>query len=701
MSSKRILPCLLSIALTMGAMALLIMVLGTGASQAAYATQLSAPQQDNPTVVATVTVGSHPIGVAVNPTTNRIYVANYSSDNVSVIDGSNNTVALTVSAGTSPCCVGVNSITNRIYVVNDSSGNVSVVDGANNTVIATVTVGTRPDGVDVNSTTNRIYVANHTSGNVSVIDGANNTVAATVTVGIQPYGVGVNPTTNRVYVANHTSNNISVIDGSTNMVAATVSVGSGPYGVGVNPTTNRIYVTNYNSGNVSVIDGANNTVVATVTVGIRPSGVSVNSATNRVYVANNGNGNVSVIDGANNTVAATVAVGSGPYSDGVNVNPATGRVYIANYFSNNVSVIQDLVLPQLALSKTVAPNTGVPHHGVVTYTLVLNNSSTVSDTNVLFTDTLPPGATFGQWLSAPAGVVQVGNSLSWVGTVTDSTSTTFAFTAMHTGNYGDVISNAAYFSGTSQAGNSAAGFTVEPGYTVTVNRGGTGAGIVSSVPAGINCGATCSAMFAANSIVTLMATPLISSTLVGWSGDRITTTSQVTFTMNANKSVTATFALKTFIITPTTSANGSITPSTPQMVNYGASRTFTITANAGYHIFDVGVDGVSQGPIDSYAFNNITASHTISASFANSNYTLTVNYAGNSIGSVLADPPGLSYTAGALVTLTAVPSPTSRFTGWSGDVITTTTPLVVTMDSDKTIIATFVTYRVYLPVVLK
>ena len=43
--------------------------------------------------------GSEPEGVAVNPTTNRIYVANYDSNNVSVIDGASNTVVATVAVG--------------------------------------------------------------------------------------------------------------------------------------------------------------------------------------------------------------------------------------------------------------------------------------------------------------------------------------------------------------------------------------------------------------------------------------------------------------------------------------------------------------------------------------------------------------------------------------------------------------------------
>ncbi len=73
--------------------------------------------------------------------------------------------------------------------------------------------------------------------------------------------------------------------------------------------------------------------------------------------------------------------------------------------------------------------------------------------------------------------------------------------------------------------------------------------------------------------------------------------------------------LNTYTITPTAGANGSITPNTPQTVNSGASQMFTIAANTGYHISDVGVDGASIGAVSAYTFTNVTANHTITATF--------------------------------------------------------------------------------------
>jgi YVTN family beta-propeller protein len=66
--------------------------------------------------------------VAVNPVTDKIYVANNGSNTVTVMDGACNTTA-TVTAGTNPSAVAVNPVTDKIYVTNFFSGNVTVIDG--------------------------------------------------------------------------------------------------------------------------------------------------------------------------------------------------------------------------------------------------------------------------------------------------------------------------------------------------------------------------------------------------------------------------------------------------------------------------------------------------------------------------------------------------------------------------------------------
>ncbi|RIE06079.1 InlB B-repeat-containing protein, partial [Candidatus Cryosericum terrychapinii] len=95
------------------------------------------------------------------------------------------------------------------------------------------------------------------------------------------------------------------------------------------------------------------------------------------------------------------------------------------------------------------------------------------------------------------------------------------------------------------------------------------------------------ATYTFNASVTLTATPAVGYTFTGWSGDLTGTTNPITITMDADKTVTATFtAIPTYTLTPSAGTGGTITPNTVQTVAQGGSTTFTITPNAGYHIAD-------------------------------------------------------------------------------------------------------------------
>ncbi|MEO7254066.1 MAG: hypothetical protein ABIZ64_07480 [Casimicrobium sp.] len=86
--------------------------------------------------------------------------------------------------------------------------------------------------------------------------------------------------------------------------------------------------------------------------------------------------------------------------------------------------------------------------------------------------------------------------------------------------------------------------TAPPPVALAVLRNGSGSGTVTSSPAGINCGATCSASFAGGTAVTLSATPTsAASTFTGWLGAGCTGFSTCTKTLNSAANVYATFAL--------------------------------------------------------------------------------------------------------------------------------------------------------------
>jgi hypothetical protein len=128
-------------------------------------------------------------------------------------------------------------------------------------------------------------------------------------------------------------------------------------------------------------------------------------------------------------------------------------------------------------------------------------------------------------------------------------------------------------------------------FSLNLTKAGTGSGSVTSSPAGINCGSTCSANFNNATSVTLTPTAGTGSTFAGWGG-ACSGTGSCVVSMTAAKSVTATFNTQTFALTTTksgtgvgtiTSAPAGINCGTTCSVNFnnGTSVTLTATAAAG------------------------------------------------------------------------------------------------------------------------
>lgn len=288
----------------------------------------------------------YPVAVAINPNTNKIYVLNFWNGMLVVVNGQTNAVETSISVGASHGslrALAVNPETNKIYVTNLGSS-VYAIDGSTNSVEATITVGEYPRSIAVNSTLKRLYVVNTNSNSVSVIDinpvsPTYNSVVATPLVGTEPYAIGLNVSTGKVYVANRASNDVSVIN-SSNTVDATIPVGLYPYSLAVNTQTNKIYVANRDGGTVSDINGATNSVSNTVTVGSGPVAVAcIDTTGGKVYVANNLGNTVTAIDPANSNSTQTLTVGTGPASLAIDTLFAKPKVYAANYGDDTVSVI--------------------------------------------------------------------------------------------------------------------------------------------------------------------------------------------------------------------------------------------------------------------------------------------------------------------------------------------------------------------------
>jgi serine protease len=105
----------------------------------------------------------------------------------------------------------------------------------------------------------------------------------------------------------------------------------------------------------------------------------------------------------------------------------------------------------------------------------------------------------------------------------------------------------------------------------------TGSGTVTSNPAGINCGSTCSQSFDYNTPVTLTATPDTGSTFSGWS-DGCTGTDSCNVSMSEARTVSATFTLNTYLLTIKKTGNGTVT-SSPAGISCDSTCSYSFDYN--------------------------------------------------------------------------------------------------------------------------
>jgi YVTN family beta-propeller protein len=288
----------------------------------------------------------YPCGVAVNPATNRVYITNRYDNNYVTLDGNSHTFIGTPQnpgVGEDTCIVATDTAKNRILMAVDNN-KFKIINGATGVVSSTVTLDQYGlAAIEVNPVTNTIYTLNNSSYTVSAIEGTDLFVLNNINIGGSAESIAVNTASNLVYV--QFDNKITVIDGSSNTILTTITgIGSGFSHLAINPSTNRVYVTRFTyNGELVVINGATNTVLTTITGLYYPGYVAVNTSTNRVYVLNNDQ-KLAVINGTTNEIdGERFVVGGDPAR--MAVNPNTGRIYITNYYQRSVTVVEDAAVP--------------------------------------------------------------------------------------------------------------------------------------------------------------------------------------------------------------------------------------------------------------------------------------------------------------------------------------------------------------------
>jgi YVTN family beta-propeller protein len=127
------------------------------------------PQHGFVTGILPLPAGSAPFGIAFNPNNGNMYMTNFNSDSVSVINPSTNTVISTIPVGSAPFGIAFNPNNGNMYVTNAGNNTVSVINPSTNTFVATIPVGSAPFGIAFNPNNGNMYVTNAGGKTISVI----------------------------------------------------------------------------------------------------------------------------------------------------------------------------------------------------------------------------------------------------------------------------------------------------------------------------------------------------------------------------------------------------------------------------------------------------------------------------------------------------------------------------------------------------
>lgn len=229
-------------------------------------------------------------------------------------------------------------------------------------------------------------------------------------------------------------------------------------------------------------------------------------------------------------------------------------------------------------------------------------------------------------------------------------------------------------------------------YTLDVSL--SGAGTVTSSPAGIDCGADCSQDYMFGTVVTLTANPDAGSAFTGWSGDGDCSDGVVT--IDTNKTCMATFNLQTYGLNVNTTGTGAGTiTSSPLGIDcgtdcshnysYGTVVTLTATPDAGSFF-----NGWSGDPDCSDGIVTIDDVKTCTAEFEIVQYHLTTSVSPSAGGSINPDcSGGCWYDSGTLVVLTASENSGYFLDNWTNCDLPSNNICTETMDANDTVTVNF------------
>jgi YVTN family beta-propeller protein len=202
-------------------------------------------------VTANITVGRDPLGVDFDGS-GFVYVANYGSDTLSVVDLAAKTVVRTLPVGHSPIDVAVDPTRRRIYVANVDSHDIWIVNGPFGTLIQKIQLGGTPTAVTVDPRTGAIYLVDRDHARMVALDPTTYSLTWSTAIGSWVVDIQLAPTAGRagrLLLPDQNSASVTIADIARHRAITKTKVGNEPTYTAADATT--AWVTNQQDGTVT------------------------------------------------------------------------------------------------------------------------------------------------------------------------------------------------------------------------------------------------------------------------------------------------------------------------------------------------------------------------------------------------------------------------------------------------------------------
>jgi YVTN family beta-propeller protein len=283
-----------------------------------------------------------PAPVVVEQPRTRIYVANESSNSVTIVDGTSYSVLSQVEARNhSTHDLAVTRDGKLLFATNLASGRLSVIDTDSMDTIASIATGTRAHVVTLTNDNRHAWVCNIGEDNISIVDTKTFRILGTIPVGKGPTGLAFSRDGQWAYVSNQGDKTVEVIETASYRIVKTIPVGTNPHFLVLGPD-GRIWGTNTGGTDIYIIDPAAQDKVASINVGPAPQQIAFGFrglVGPLAYVTVGGLNKVVVVnaDVKNLRIVEQIDVGQRP--NGVWANREGTRVYAVHEVSNDLRVI--------------------------------------------------------------------------------------------------------------------------------------------------------------------------------------------------------------------------------------------------------------------------------------------------------------------------------------------------------------------------